>query len=1326
VASNPRVLGLLEEMLESGTTPEEACRDCPELLPEVRQRWANFCRIDAEVRELLPGIQTCQDAPATVPVPPTADLPQVPSYEVEAVLGRGGVGVVYKARHVALKRTVALKMLAAGHGSPADRVRFRAEAEAVARLQHPNIVQIHEVGEADGLPFLALEFVEGGSLAERLAGRPLPPRDAARLVAALAEAMHLAHSRNLVHRDLKPGNVLLAGAADTPVGQCQPKVTDFGLVRQLDADSAQTAVGIVMGTPSYMAPEQAEGRAHAAGPAADVYALGAILYECLTGRPPFRGATPQEVLEQVRSREPAAPSSLNRQVPRDLETICLKCLRKEPEERYSSARELADDLGRFLRGEPVAARPVGVGERVLKWVRRRPAVAGLLAAVVLLIAAGSVGAALLSQQRASARARQTQIDQDVRGVLERARGLLEDGWQAAELAKLTEARAQANRAEDIAHSGGASALVQTEAEEFREDASGRLERAVKNRSLLDAILDVSAPQETGAYSRAPARHIMELPQPSVDEQYAAAFRRWGLDVDGTSEAEVVARLGAEPDVVVQELIAALDGWMVERRQRKRPAADWRRLFRVADRLDHSERHRQVRALLVGVLPPRPESVATAVAVGSPWLVLWEAARGNAWRHLLQVRREIDPQTEPVLTVVLLAQASVAAGDAAGAEQALRRAISTRPDQVVLLDLLGKQLERQGPSRLQEAIGYYRAARSQRRHLGIALSTALVRAGQVEEAAGIRRDLVRQEPNNPALWMYLGLALHDQKDYSAADAAFLQAIALQPDFAEAHGNLGLSLYSQRKYAEAEEACRRASELKPNLAQAYSGVGVCLAAQQKYALAEVAHRKAIALEPDIPEGHFHLGYALSMQQKHSAAEAAYRQAIALKPNFPEALCNLGDCLDTQQKHGEAEAACRKAIALKPDFVEAYINLGNALVGQSRHSEAVDQFRQALVLEPRSALAASRLRITLVAQGRWEEAQLSWRQALQANPPQLEAWAGYPELCLFLGQEDEYRRVRKAMLARFATTTDQFVAERTGRACLLRPDPEDELRTAFALVERAAAPGPPQNAWARPYFLFAKGLADYRRGRLDSAISLMEREASGVLGPAPRLVLAMARYRHGQSNDARKSFALAVLAFDWNTANVDNSDAWMMHVLRREAEATVLPDLPAFLRGDYRPRQNGERLALRAAQLAIGEFEGLHHSAARLRCDALAEPSLAAAVPGGARYNAARAAVRVACGQARDTDRLDDKECALWRRRALEWLLQDLAWWGNALDNGNTQQNDYLRWLMHSWQTDSNLAGVRAANALARLPDEERKQWEKFWSDVDALLRRASGPR
>ena len=305
MAGNPDVLALLEEMLDSGRTPEEVCRDCPELLPEVRRRWRAFRLVDGSLAALFPDPETPPCADAILAVPRPAELPQVPGYRVDALLGRGGMGVVYRAWHLRLNRAVALKMLLAGPcARPEELGRFQREAEAVAALNHPNIVQVHDVGDLEDLPYFTMELVEGGNLAEQIQGVPQPAGQAAALVATLAEAIQAAHQSGIVHRDLKPANILL-----TKDGT--PKVTDFGLARRLEGNGGLTLSGAPLGTPSYMAPEQARGDKGAIGPATDVYALGAILYELLTGRPPFRADSPTATLHQVMADEPVPPVRLN-------------------------------------------------------------------------------------------------------------------------------------------------------------------------------------------------------------------------------------------------------------------------------------------------------------------------------------------------------------------------------------------------------------------------------------------------------------------------------------------------------------------------------------------------------------------------------------------------------------------------------------------------------------------------------------------------------------------------------------------------------------------------------------------------------------------------------------------------------------------------------------------------------------------------------------------------------------------------------------------------------------------------------------------------------
>ena len=513
---NSQVMQILEAIIESGSSPDDACADSPDLLPEVLQRLRAFHLIEAQLESLFPSKDGMDQLGATLQSGDT--LPSIPGYEVESVLGHGGMGVVYRARHVKLDRPVAIKMLLAGvHASLAARACFLNEAEAVARLNHPHVVHIYDFGEIDGRPYFTMEFAGGGTLGDKLAGIPRPGREAAALVSTLADAVEFAHRRGIVHRDLKPSNILLneEGAA---------KVSDFGLARDVSDAANVTLTGVRVGTPSYMAPEQALGKASAIGPATDVYALGAILYELLTGRPPFRGENSEATLRQVIEENPAAPSRLNAQVPRDLETICLKCLRKDPGRRYATVSALGDDLRRFRAGEPILARPVGPLERATKWMRRRPGATAAAAASLLLVAALSVTMLSWAMRRTAAtRMADTYLDH----ALELERNA---DWAAARV--------------EVWHA--------------RAWAEDRGTPRVRRRAL-DAERDLDLVEALAAIrsDRATATHP-HFNTADVDRQYQEAFGKFGVGTIGQPAAAVAARIRSSP--VRAAVVAALDDW----------------------------------------------------------------------------------------------------------------------------------------------------------------------------------------------------------------------------------------------------------------------------------------------------------------------------------------------------------------------------------------------------------------------------------------------------------------------------------------------------------------------------------------------------------------------------------------------------------------------------------------------------------------------------------------------------------------------------------------------------------------------------------------------
>lgn len=501
---------------EPKLTMEEYGQRFPQYKRDLQSRWPTTDPRKQDNKTISLPAFTEDPAPEKDDSP----WPRVAGYEVLDELGRGGMGVVYRALHIKLKRPVALKMILAGcHARPEQLARFRAEAEAVARFQHPHIVQIHDIGDQAGMPFLALELVEGGSLAQKIDGTPWRPAAAAELIKSLAAAMAYAHQRGIIHRDLKPANILLSRHLEVgnrqersrtsdlrlptsdldsefPNSELDPKITDFGLAKRLDEVAGNTATGSILGTPSYMAPEQAGGKTKELGPAVDVYALGAILYELLTGRPPFKAATPLDTLMQVQTEEPLPPARLQPNLSPDLETICLKCLDKDPRRRYFGAADLAEDLRRFLDGEPILAKPASSWNRSIKWIKRRPAGAALIAVSSLALIGFIVGGLITnSRLKAEKNAEEWQKQRAEKALAESRQRLtlnyIAYGRLCASASRLATARDSREREEALSEFMKVRAWLAIARDETIEPALVRFEKALQEKKNTNDLTDLS-------------------------------------------------------------------------------------------------------------------------------------------------------------------------------------------------------------------------------------------------------------------------------------------------------------------------------------------------------------------------------------------------------------------------------------------------------------------------------------------------------------------------------------------------------------------------------------------------------------------------------------------------------------------------------------------------------------------------------------------------------------------------------------------------------------------------------------------------------------------
>jgi tetratricopeptide (TPR) repeat protein len=880
------------------------------------------------------------DTPAGLALPPL--VPQVPGYEVRSVLGRGAMGVVYRARQLALGREVALKTIDPAAGDGQDLARFLADAQALAHVQHPNIVQVYEVGQAQGRPFFSMELVDGGSLAALLRGVPQPPRHAAEIVALLARAVHHAHQRGIVHRDLKPQNVLVTTSG-------VPKVADFGLAKRLDENVGQTQPGTILGTPSYMAPEQAAGQARAVGPAADVYGLGAILYELLTGRPPFAAATVLQTLEQVRSQPPLPPRRLQPRLPRDLETICLKCLEKADKDRYASAEALAEDLQRFLDHRPIHARRSFLWERALKWARRRPAAAALLAVSALAVLGGAL---FWYEYRRSAEARnRLQIQQEAEAEEEKLRKFRHLRDDAVFLGMnslagndlLTGMDAAASRTAAHQAAGAALQLAGISPEDDRpappalggNDPARRREVVEGCYTLLLLLADgaTDADRALKLVERAGGLHA---PTQAYRRRRDHFRRQLGLPPESAALVPLPSSamdhflIGHEHYKEGQRDEAAR---CFERALTAQPDHPWAHLY--LGRLAMQAEQWQVAGAHFNVLlAQQPDYVWAYLLYGYALSEqkLWEAAEESYARAKQLLEKHPNAEAEYALqnSRGLLRIRTNRLGQA---EDELREAVAQMPERpAARINLARVYILRR---RWAEAKTELEAAVARGWEPAV---LADVYAQQAEALLGTRRHaavaaacrLVGGSPMTPltssALSQpLLGTQLYGEGVVREASAACRKALELRPTHWRARGLLALALFERGDYEGSARAWGAYLQSGgPQDADIYRRLGHAHLLAGKYAEAADAFTRGLAFDPAAADLHLNRGWAFYFGHAYPFALRDFEAAVSAAPRAAEAYCGSGLCRVEGAAYRDGVRDAERALACRPTSARTVYNI------------------------------------------------------------------------------------------------------------------------------------------------------------------------------------------------------------------------------------------------------------------------------------------------------------------------------------------------------------------------------------------------------------------
>ncbi len=891
------VINILEEFLtklEAGDrlNPEDLTARCPALAEPLKACLASL--------EFLHGASLSLRDPATPELPSATecqtDLGRLGDFQLVREIGRGGMGVVYEAEQISLGRRVALKVLPFAAALDARQLqRFKNEAQAAACLHHTNIVPVFGVGCERGVHYYAMQYIEGQTLAaiiknlrrgkdcgspglisepgdrhatawsqatEAPAALPAHVRAAALLGMQAAFALEHAHQLGVVHRDIKPANLLVeAGAAIAPganeaeASSARLWVTDFGLAHCRQGQVGLTVTGDLVGTLRYMSPEQAMAQPIGVDHRTDLYSLGATLYEFLTLEPAFDGHDRHELLRQIAIEEPRPVRKVNKAVPADLETIVLKAMAKNPAERYATAQEMASDLRRFLREEPILARPLTLLKRTRRWARRHRPV--MLSAAVAMLAALTVLAGSIGWIMRDGAARQARLTGEIRSAVEESQRLQNEGkWPQAQVAAV--------RAEALLGDGAvAPALAERVRGLIRELAEGQADVALLES--LDAVRLRQAEIRGDGFDFVPSR-----------KEYEQSFRTYGLHRNAMAPEEAARALSRRPRRVRATLLAALDHWSILASFEKAPEAAW----------------------LKQVL---------AVADSDPWRQGVRSAREKNDRQAMEkLAREVDIAEQPPEALFVLALGLRQRGADAAALALFRRAQQAFPADFWINHDLGIALSKCQPPQPEEAIRFLTAAVAlrpdspgARMNLGFVLS----RAGRRDEALVAYRQAIALKADYSMAHYNVGVTLGEQGHLDEAVVAYRQAIRLKPDYSSAHFELGLALGEQGHLDEAVVAYRQAIRLKPDYSMAHLKLGLALGKQGQVDEAIAACRRAIQLKPDQADAHYNLGIFLARTRRPAEAAAAFRKAIALRPDYAESHCNLGYVLQQQGELAQA---------------------------------------------------------------------------------------------------------------------------------------------------------------------------------------------------------------------------------------------------------------------------------------------------------------------------------------------------------------------------------------------------------------------------------------